>query len=348
MSSPSVRRGLLGQTCSIVAPARANRPQPALGPAANRDAHCPLCEGNESETAREVFALRPSGTAADTPGWSVRVVPNKYPALRARMPVPIEARSPFEAVPAVGFHEVVVDTPTHDLRMAEFSVELLETVLTVYQARVQALASFPGVKSIALFRNDGRAAGASQTHPHSQILALPMVPTSLLGELEAVERHFRTKGCCVTCEMLEYERESAQRLIAQNLHFAAVTSYAARYAYETWIVPRAHNHDFRLCDPGQMRSLAGILRQTLRALESVVGSFPFNLVLQTVPVDQSLAAAEGFHWRLEILPRPTVPSGLELGCNVFIVSVSPEEAACRLRSAAAAERDPIAGAEPGA
>ena len=313
-----------------------------------RGALCPFCEGNEAQTAPEVFALRTSETAADTPGWSVRVIPNKFPALRARVSPLIGVTPPFEEAPAIGSHEVVVDTPEHNSRMARFSIDRFETILTVYQARVRALGALPDVKSIALFRNDGRAAGASQVHPHSQIIAMPVVPTRLRNELEEVERHYRARGCCPTCEMLDCEREHHRRLIVRNAHFVAVTSWAARYPYESWIVPSTHHHDFRECDPRAIRGLAEILSEVLQTLESVVGEFPYNLILQTAPVDDQGPRPQGFHWRLEILPRSSVPSGLELGCDVFIVSVSPEDAAARLRAAVKTEPGCTTGASLGA
>jgi UDPglucose--hexose-1-phosphate uridylyltransferase len=233
-------------------------------------------------------------------------------------------------VPATGAHEVVIDTPDHDLRMSEFPVSHLETVLEVYQERVKTLSQLPGVKCITLFRNDGSAAGASQTHPHSQILALPVVPAALSEEIERAERHLRTTSSCLTCQAIVAAREE-HRVVLENAAFVAMTAYAARYSYETWIVPRAHGHDFRRCE--DLGPLAEALSQVLRGLEAVEGSLPFNLILQTAPVES--AAAGAFHWRLEVLPRATVPSGLELGSGMFIVSVSPECAAAGLRDAIA-------------
>ena len=333
MDPPSLRRALFGPAWSIVAPGRSGRPRPVEPRSESAAPVCPFCEGNESETAREVFALRGAGTRPDRPGWTVRVVPNKYPALVQEMLSPtVIATGPHEALPAMGFHEVVIDVPEHDSRLTRFSLRQLETALAVYRSRLLALSTNPTIRSMALFRNDGRAAGASQDHPHSQILALPVVPTRLQHELDSAEAYFRTHHRCVTCNMLQQDLLDTRRLVAQNTHFAAVTSFTPRFPYETWVVPISHAHDFRECDTDQIRSLAAMLKRVMAALEATLGTFPFNLVLHTAPIGDSRATRLAFHWRLEILPRLTIPSGFELGHGVFIVSVPPEDAADRLRS----------------
>jgi UDPglucose--hexose-1-phosphate uridylyltransferase len=328
----SLRRVVLGRTWSIVAPARSRRPQPS-GSARNAvQPRCPFCEGNEADTENEVFALRINGSSPNCPGWTLRVVPNKFPALLpGSQPVP--AGSPlFDEVSATGYHEVVVDTPQHGLWLGEFSLRQLHTALTVYRSRVTTLARLPGVASVLLFRNEGHAAGASQGHPHTQILAVPVVPPRLESELIEAERYRRQHGRCCACDLLASELASGHRLIAQNDHFVAITSFAARFPYESWIVPRAHRHDFGTAADDDIPSLAHILKEVLCALETIIGRFAFNLVLQTAPVDQESSAA-AFHWRLEILPRISVPSGLELGSDVCIVSVAPEDAARDMRGA---------------
>jgi UDPglucose--hexose-1-phosphate uridylyltransferase len=333
MTPSSLRGSLFGRTWSIVSPARSERPQPVAAERLNTNHFdCPFCEGHEAETEREVFALRGPDSRPDGPGWTVRVVPNKYPALRPQAQCLASEADPFHEDAARGFHEVIIETPEHDRRLAQFSRAQLETLLGVYRSRLHALSREPSVRSIALFRNEGAAAGASQAHPHSQILALPLVPSRLQGELAAAERHFHGQGTCLTCEMVEREVQHSKRLIHQNADFAALTSFAPRFPYETWIIPRSHAPDFGQTARPQLRNMASILKQVLSALESLLGPFPFNLVLQTVPMGEDGRAEGAFHWRFEILPRVTTPSGFELGSDVFIVSLPPEEAAGRLRS----------------
>jgi UDPglucose--hexose-1-phosphate uridylyltransferase len=331
--APSLRRSLFGSTWSIVAPARVDRPQPSSEPRATPATDsCPFCEHHEGETEPEVLALRSAGSRRNGPGWRVRVVPNRYPALRSAAPPAPFATDPYEHVAAVGFHEVIVETPVHDRRLACWSLEECETILGVYLARVKSLSAEPGVRSIALFRNEGRAAGASQDHPHAQILAMPVVPERLTREVIAVQQHFQTRGRCLTCEILALEEQEAQYLVSDNEDFCAITSYAPRFPCETWILPKRHTHDFSSLEARQIRNLARILKQVFGGLESILGPFPFNLVLQSAPVGADHGVARAFHWRFEILPRLSAASGFELGSDVFIVSTSPEAAAAKLRT----------------
>jgi UDPglucose--hexose-1-phosphate uridylyltransferase len=262
----------------------------------------------------------------------LRVVPNKYPALDSR-PFAGVAVEPHHEIPGRGFHEVVIDTPDHDRPLSSFSLGQLGDSLSVYRSRLETLGKRQEVKSFALFRNDGREAGASQEHPHAQVLALPLVPPRLQHEIDVANRFLLERGCCLTCGMAESDGRDGRRVVASDGHFLAVTSFAARFPYETWVVPTRHSHDFRDCSPDEIRSLAAMLKRLLGALESAVGRVPYNLILQTAPVEMSAAAARAFHWRLELLPRLSAPSGFELGSGVFIVSVTPEDAASRLRSA---------------
>jgi UDPglucose--hexose-1-phosphate uridylyltransferase len=188
------------------------------------------------------------------------------------------------------------------------------------------------VQSVVILRNQGRAAGASQEHQHSQILAFAKTPSRLADELTSTIRHFRTRGLCLTCQTIELEMEDNARVVCANDAFVAVTAFAPRFPYETWILPRSHAHNFGESESGAIPLLASILRRVLSAMEGIHADCPYNLVLQTAPVKEFLESRQSFHWRLEILPRLTTPSGLELGSDVFIVGISPELAAERLRA----------------
>jgi UDPglucose--hexose-1-phosphate uridylyltransferase len=332
VSLPVIRRSLFGRTESIVSPSRSERPP---GSSAGRDdgqAFCPFCEGHESETEREVFALRVPTSRSDQPGWLVRVVPNKYPALRWPLPA-VSSADLLQKTSARGFHEVVIETPQHDRRLARASVADIETLLGIYQARVRVLSQQPDIASVVVLRNEGRAAGASQEHPHSQILALPVITARMQDELQVLRQHYEAHGRCLSCAFLERERADRQRVICESGAFTALASFAPRFPYETWLLPRSHQHDFRNVAGVELRELAAMLKQILAALEAVAGECSYNLVLQTAPVIDVPLAAKSFHWRLEIIPRLTTPSGFELGCDMFIVALAPEQAAVTLRRA---------------
>ncbi|HJR58961.1 MAG TPA: DUF4921 family protein [Vicinamibacterales bacterium] len=331
--TPALRRSVPGGIWSIVAPRRSARPQRSSAGVVPAPAHCHFCPGNERETEPEVFALREPQSARDTPGWTVRVVPNKYPAMQPHAGTLDAAIAPYRQLPARGLHEVIVETPRHDRRLVDFDAAELAMILDVYQSRLQAVSAAPHVKSVALFRNEGAAAGASQEHAHAQLVALPIVPGRLAGELRGASAYFRRLHRCVTCDSISRESSGGHRLVGENADFAAMASFAPRFPYETWIVPRRHQHDFRGAEPAEIRNLGRLLHAVLRALGLVLDPFPFNLVLQTAPVRPRASIRRAFHWRLEIVPRLTTASGFELGSGVFIVAVSPEQAARRLRAA---------------
>jgi UDPglucose--hexose-1-phosphate uridylyltransferase len=215
----------------------------------------------------------------------------------------------------------------------DFDAGELATVLAVYRSRLQAASRHRQVKSVALFRNEGKAAGASQEHSHAQLVALPIVPGRLASEIAGATKYFRRSHRCATCDSVEQESSDGRRLVTENGDFVAMTSFAPRFPYETWIVPKRHQHDFRRVGPCQIRSLGSLMAVVLGALQSVVKPFPFNLILQTAPVLTPDPVRRAFHWRLEIVPRLTTASGFELGSGVFIVATSPEDAARRVRSA---------------
>jgi UDPglucose--hexose-1-phosphate uridylyltransferase len=323
---PKLRQGMFGRTWSVVSTARSRRPHSALS------STCPFCAGNEGETEREVFALRRADSRPDTSGWSLRVVPNKYPALLNHVDLSFFEQHPFVEAAGRGFHEVIIETPDHEGRFSRSSAEHLHTVLAVYQQRLRVLSREPSVQSVAVVRNEGREAGASQDHPHSQVFAFPQVHSRLAYEVDHGGRHFEAEGRCLTCTMIEQEIGRGRRLVACTDDFVALASFAPRFPYELWILPRVHGHDFASEGDDRIRGLAAMLKRVLVALEGALGTFPYNLVLLTSPLRTSSSLVQSaFHWRFEILPRLSTPSGLELGCDMFVVSVSPEDAAVRLR-----------------
>jgi UDPglucose--hexose-1-phosphate uridylyltransferase len=348
MKRGTLRRSLFGTSWSAIAPERSRRPR-AHQTSSSRSAvtgGCPFCEGHESETEPEVFAIRDVNSAPNGPGWSIRVVRNKYPALIPGPDGRPSSSSRHDHPLSFGFHEVVIDTPRHDVRLGELSVTDLTRVLGVYRSRVDILGREPGIRHVALFRNDGAAAGASQEHAHSQILATPILPSRVEHELAEASAHMHTTGECLTCASLDAERAEAVRLVAENHDFVALTAFAPRFSYEMWIAPRIHASCFDRCDDQQLGSLGSILNEVLGALDETVGEVPFNLIFQSVHPFSDPFLGRASHWRLEILPRLAVPSGLELGSDLFIVSVDPEEAAAALRIAASSEKAAIGKRPP--
>jgi UDPglucose--hexose-1-phosphate uridylyltransferase len=330
-ASSMLRRSPFASVWSVLARRRANRFASVVEDGSSRPA-CPFCQGNERLTEPESFALRDPGTTNDSPGWQVRVVPNKYPALTA-CPSPVgDAREPYEQLPAFGLHEVIVETPDHVTAFDTLSVSQVEAVLRVYRARLRTLSTMADMRSVLIFRNEGSASGASQEHVHSQLLALPILPPEVKSEIRAAARYLRRTQECLTCAMLSRELQHRRRLVSSARGYAVVTSFAPRFSYELSIVPLAHSHDFSASDDGDLPGLARTLLEVLGALRTLIGPFPFNLNLQTTPVHPRAGWDAALHWRIDILPRISHASGLSLGSGVWIVAVPPEDAAAALRT----------------
>jgi len=302
----------------------ADRATPGPGGAAAAT-DCPFCEGHEHLTPPEVDALRPAGSAPDTPGWSVRVVPNKFPV--------------FE-----GGHEVVVHSPRHDLPLYAQPPAEIADVVAMYQRRVAALCA-GGAAAVTVILNHGRAAGASLAHPHSQIFATPIVPPVLVSELEQFARYRVKYDRCLLCDVMRAAADEGSRLVFDG-PIVAWAPDASRWPYEVRLAPRAHEADFLRAEPGVV---GFALKRVLTAVAGATGDAPLNAWLHTVPCPADAGGGAGgagvpiegvsgeaappFHWHIEIAPRLTTLAGFELGTGISIDTVEPREAAARLRAA---------------
>ena len=298
-----MRRNPVNGKLTIIAPGRASRPTDldARG-AGGAPAPCPFCAGNESQTPPEVDALRPSGSAPDSPGWRARVVPNKYPALP-------------------GMHEVIVHSPEHGVELEDLGDEALTEVLELWRRRI-AVQLAGGAAAATLIVNRGREAGASLEHPHEQLFATPVVPPLLLDELLEFDRFANRYGGCVLCAEME---SAGERAVLEGPVRAWVPA-ASRFPGELWIAPEVHAADFREAD---VTPLASALRRALVATRVATTGAPLNLWLHTAPAD----LRGGYHWHIEVAPRVTGLAGFELGAEIALVSLDPEEAARALRQA---------------
>jgi UDPglucose--hexose-1-phosphate uridylyltransferase len=296
-----LRRNPVSGKLTIVAPSRATRPADAAG----RDAGappCPFCAGNEALTPPEVDVLRPQGGSPDGPGWTVRVVPNKYPALEGR-------------------HEVIVHSPDHHKELEDLDDEVLAEVLGMWRRRIAAHLT-DGATAVTLIGNLGAGSGASLEHPHEQLFATPVVPPLLLDELVETERHRNRYGVCVICEQAE---TAGERLVIDGPVRAWVPD-ACRFNGELWLAPREHQADFRDADT---EALAPALRRALTAVKASVNGAPLNFWLHTAPAE----LRGPFHWHLEVAPRTATLAGFELGSDITVVIKDPVLAAQEYRAA---------------
>ncbi len=308
----------------IINPKRAARPHDHAAPGP-----CPFCPGNEALTPEPTDML-----AAPGGGWSVRAVPNRFPALepggdRDKSPAPTPEG--WHWMPGKGRHEVIVETPEHAASLATLSEAQVRQVLEMYVRRFRALARADGsVRQVVLFRNHGRRAGTSLTHPHSQIVAAPVVAPETRWRLAEEQAFFETNGRCGVCHVLERELESGERVVHAGGRFVTLAPYASRVPYHLQIVPRRHCAAFPDVEAAELDALAGQLRATLGALHSALGDPDYNLVVMTPPLDQVHRHAS--HWFIDLLPRLTIPAGFELGSGIVVNVQAPERAAAELRA----------------
>ena len=292
-------------------------------------ANCVFCPGNESRTPHEILAGRPPDSAADGPGWSFRVVPNKFPALRIEGELEPAGEGLYDRMNGVGAHEVVIETPDHLATLATLPVDVVADVLLAYRDRVVDLKKDPRFEYILVFKNHGAAAGASLEHPHSQLIATPIIPIMVLEELKGAAAYYEMKERCVWCDIVRQERRSRRRVITEAHGFMAVAPFAPRFPFEAWVLPTTHRSAFEETSMDALRGLAEVLGDVLRRIDRVLHHPPFNFMLHTAPLREG--PLDDFHWHLEIIPKLTNVAGYEWGSGFFINPVPPEDAAAALR-----------------
>ena len=337
-----LRKDLISGRWVIIATERSKRPDDfrpagaAAVPAPEARGFCPFCEGNEGKTPPEVFALREAGTAADAPGWRVRVVPNKFPALNPGTSTGKHARGIFEWMEGTGVHEVIIENPDHDRELGDLAPGQVRDILWVFQQRLLAVEGDLHYQYAQLFKNKGREAGASLSHPHTQLVATPIVPKRIKEEIYGAERLLRSFKECVFCRIIRDERALGERLVYENRDFAVLTPFASRFPFEMAVYPLRHSPFFTTIREGELESLAGAMKAVLGKLKGTLADPAYNMVLHQAPtralsVESWPEIERIYHWHLEIFPILTKVAGFEWGTGFYINPVPPETAAGYLR-----------------
>jgi UDPglucose--hexose-1-phosphate uridylyltransferase len=327
---PELRKDPVVGRWVIISTERARRPSDFTPePVKPRTPNCVFCAGNEDKTPPEILAGRAVGLPANSAGWSFRVVPNKFPALRIEGDLEPSGEGLFDRMNGVGAHEVVIETPDHDASLATMSEEAVAEVLLAVRERMVDLKKDPRFDYILCFKNHGEAAGASLEHPHSQLIATPIIPIMVTEELAGSAQYYQMKERCVWCDIVHQERRSRRRIIAEGDGFTALAPFAPRFPFETWILPARHRSAFEETGVDELRALARLLGGFLRRMNRVLKEPPFNFMLHTAPLHEG--PLEHFHWHLEVIPKLTKVAGFEWGSGFFINPVPPEDAAAALR-----------------
>jgi UDPglucose--hexose-1-phosphate uridylyltransferase len=330
---PELRKDPITDRWVIISTDRARRPSDFVResmPTRPSGRFCPFCPGNESKTPPEVLAYR-NGSGANEAGWSLRVVPNKFPVLRIEGDLEREGEGLFDKMQGIGAHEVVVEAPEHVLSVTELPERSIEQILRAFRDRVNDLKNDKRLRYILLFKNQGEAAGATLEHTHSQLIALPVVPKRVQEELEGAKGYHDFKERCIFCDLIRQEAKSGERVVIETDRFIVVEPYAARFPFETWILPKQHQSHFEDTDSRSFENLAWVLKSTLRKIDKVLERPPYNLLIHTAPLQEPANA--WFHWHIEIIPKLTRVAGFEWGTGFYINPTPPEESAQFLREA---------------
>ena len=335
------RYDVLQKRWVIIAGERGKRPQDFAVPREEPEtAFCPFCPGHEDKTPREITAIREPHGRPNGSGWRIRVVPNKFPALRVEGQPEREADGIYDRMNGIGAHEVVIETPDHGSRMGDRDIDEIALMLRIYRERLTDLTLDTRLKYILIFKNSGAAAGASLSHPHSQIIATTVTPRTVALELNACREHHHVKERCLICDIIKQEVAARDRLVAIDDRYIAFCPYASRFPFEIFIAPRYHQHDYSRTSDHDLRGLAAVLKDVLKRFRDALDDPPFNYILHTSPnanVHPRRAhywdtIEFDFHWHFELFPRLTKVAGFEWGSGFYINPTPPEEAAKFLRS----------------
>ncbi|MCM8801642.1 MAG: DUF4931 domain-containing protein [Candidatus Omnitrophica bacterium] len=336
---PELRKDPIIGRWVIIATERAKRPD-QMGHAVLEgppEKECPFCEGKESHTPAEIYAIRSSGTPRNGPGWQVRVVPSITPFLRIEGDLERRGKGIYDIMNGIGAHEIVIETNQHIANIADLSEDQIAKVITAYIDRIIDLEKDIRFKYVLVFKNYGWIAGGGRCkHARSQLIATPVNPKRVKEELVGARRYYDYHERCVFCDLIKQELGSKDRLILESDSFIALAPFASRFPFEVWILPKKHSCDFIRLGPAFRLDLARIMKKILLKLKKGLNDPPYNYILHTAPFRREKAGYwktidYDYHWHIEIMPRLTRVAGFEWGTGFYICSLAPEEAAKFLR-----------------
>jgi UDPglucose--hexose-1-phosphate uridylyltransferase len=328
---PELRKDPINGRWVIISTERGNRPSSFSSVTRTGEAsRCPFCPGNEDATPPEVLAYRQPGSEPNRPGWRLRVISNRYPALKIEGTLDRQPKGIYDRMNGVGAHEVFIETADHHRDLVDMSDHEVRDVLWAYRERMADLERDIRFKYILIFKNHGEAAGASLEHSHSQLIATPIVPRRVEEQIEGAKKYFDFKERCIFCDIVRQEIQDDERIIKDHDAFIAFEPFAARFPFECWIVPKAHQSSFLETSDADYLDLAKCLKDTLLRIKLALNDPPFNYILHSRPTSKE--HQEYYHWHLEIIPKLTKVAGFEWGSGFYINPTAPEVAATFLRN----------------
>ncbi len=320
----------------LIAPERLYRPNSTHIEKKNTNSICPFCEGNEDLTPAEVFAIRDN--EANLPSWKTRVVPNLYKAVQIELEDISKRDGMFESIPGVGAHEILIDSPCHDCDIPQLDTTAIENWLRSMIIRIEDLKKDKRLIYLSIFKNFGYNAGATQDHPHTQILALPIMPKSELVFLERNLTYYRRHGRGIVEDILHNEIISKKRIVSKIGNFIAFCPYASGYPFEVMIAPIVNLSSLGSCSRKDITDLSVLIKIVFEKLHIQLGRFDYNLAFHISPLNKNFENEQYFNFfdknyrfTLRITPRIYNLGGFEISTGMAINSVVPEDCAKLLR-----------------
>jgi len=336
---PELRKDPILGRWVIIATERARRPDnfSIQQQEAPEEKECPFCEGSESHTPPEIYAVRAEDSAPNKPGWELRVVPSISPFLKIEGELDRRGKGLYDMMSGIGAHEIILETNQHVANICDLTEEHISKVITCYIDRMVDLERDQRFKYVLLFKNYGWVAGAGRTmHSRSQLIATPVTPKRVKEELAGSQKYYDYHERCVFCDLIKQEMDSKERLVLDIDGFIAIAPFASRFPFEIWILPKKHSCDFVRLDFNARLELARIMKKVLLKLKKGLSDPPYNYVIHTAPFRRAKVGFwktvdEDYHWHIEIIPRLTRVAGFEWGTGFYICPLPPEEAARFLR-----------------
>ncbi len=303
-----------------------------------KESECILCPGREKETPPEITAIRGNGSLPNEPGWLARVIPSFKPILNVEGDLGRRGVGMYDRMNSIGANEIIIETPEHNKASVDIGFEQMIRVVSLYKERINDLEKDSRLRYILIYKNSGRAAGALYSHPHSQIIAMPIIPRRIKEELDGAKQYYSYKERCIFCDIIREELRYGQRVIFETKKFIAFCPYAQISSFEFRIIPKRHSCAFQEINSEEIEDLALMLSAMMKKLGTILKNPPYNYIIHTAPNmiprrNHWHTLGEDFHWHIEVMPRLTRVSGFEWGSGFYVVTTSPEDAAKYLREA---------------
>lgn len=300
------------------------------------DTNCILCPGRESEIPLEIMSIRKRGTSKDKSGWWVKSIQSFDPVFQTEGDLGRRGLGIYDKMNSVGANEILIESPEHTIRPEDMGPEQMARVIELYKNRLIDLQKDSRVRYILIYKNSGKDAGEIFSHPTSFLIATPVIPKKVKDELDSAKQYYSYKERCIFCDIIREELRVGERIILETKSFIAFCPYAAKFPFESWIIPKKHNCAFQEIDSGEVEDMGFILMSVLKRLRAVFNEPPFNYFIHTAPNmiprrNHWHTLGEDFHWHLEIIPRLRRISGFEWGSGFYILQTSPENAAKYLK-----------------